>query len=111
MNIEAFFKMTYGLYIIATKDGDILNGYTANTAFQITAPPAQIAISCSKDNYTCALIKNSKHFSISVMQQDTKPEIIGLVGYKSGKKVNKFKAINYLTSTTGAPIVTENCLA
>lgn len=111
MNIEAFFKITYGLYIICTKDGDTLNGYIANTAFQVTAEPSQIAISCSKDNYSCQLIKNSKCFSISILNQDAKAETIGLFGYKSGRDENKFENINYITSATGAPIVTDDCIA
>jgi len=111
MNIEAFFKITYGLYIIATKDGNKLNGYIANTAFQVTAEPAQIAISCSKNNYTCELIKHSQCFSISILNQDAKAETIGLFGYKSGKELNKFENINYITATSGAPIVTEDCIA
>jgi len=111
MNLEAFFKLTYGLYLITTKDGDKLNGYIANTAFQVTAEPAQIAISCSKENFTCDLIKNSLCFSISILKQDAKSDLIGLFGYQSGKNTNKFKQVNYITSSTGAPIVTEDCVA
>jgi flavin reductase (DIM6/NTAB) family NADH-FMN oxidoreductase RutF/rubredoxin len=111
MNFEAFFKITYGLYIIATKDDNKLNGYIANTAFQVTAEPAQIAISCNKDNYTCQLIKSSQVFSISILNQDAKAETIGLFGFQSGKDVNKFENIDYTMATTGAPIVTEDCIA
>ncbi len=111
MNIEAYFKITYGLYIIASKSEKQINGYIANTAFQVTAEPAQIAISCSKDNYTCHMIEDSGVFSISILNQDTKPELLGLFGYNTGKKVNKFESIQYTTGTTGAPIVIENCLA
>lgn len=111
MNIEAFFKITYGLYIIASKHGHQLNGYIANTAFQVTADPPQIAISCSKNNYTCHMIEASNSFSISILSQHVKPDIIGLFGYHSGKDINKFEHIKYTTATTGAPIVTEDCLA
>ncbi|WP_430815560.1 flavin reductase [Carboxylicivirga sp. RSCT41] len=111
MNIEAFFKITYGLYIIATKSGDKLNGYVANTAFQVTAEPAQIAISCSKDNHSCQMIRDSRVFSISILSQDARSETIGLFGYNSGESVNKFESITYSTASTGAPIVTEDCIA
>ncbi|TRX70259.1 flavin reductase [uncultured Carboxylicivirga sp.] len=111
MNIEAFFKLSYGLYIIATKNKDKLNAYIANTAFQVTAQPPQIAISCSKDNYTCGMIQSSKIFSISVLNQEAKSETIGLFGYKSGRDINKFENISYTTATTGAPIVKEDSIA
>lgn len=111
MNIQAFFKITYGLYIIASKNGSRLNGYIANTAFQVTAEPPQIAISCSKDNHTCHMIEASGVFSISILSQNAKPDIIGLFGYNSGKEINKFNTIAYTFGTTGAPIVTEDCLA
>lgn len=111
MNLEAFFKITYGLYIIATKDGTKLNGYIANTVFQVTAQPPQIAISCSKDNKTCRMIENSRIFSISVLKQAVSSEILGRFGYKSGKDINKFEKINYTTGETGAPLITEDCLA
>ncbi len=111
MNIEAYFKLTYGLYIIATKLNDKRNGYIANTAFQVTAEPSQIAISCSKDNYTCLMIRQSGIFSISILSQDASAEIIGLFGYNTGEKLDKFKSISFTESKTGSPIVTEDCIA
>jgi flavin reductase (DIM6/NTAB) family NADH-FMN oxidoreductase RutF/rubredoxin len=111
MNYEAFFKISYGLYIISSGYDGQKNGYIANTAFQVTAEPAQIAISCNKDNYTCPLIENGGIFSISVLDQNTKSDTIGLFGYKSGKKVNKFDKIQYITSNQGTPIVIEDCIA
>ena len=51
MNIEAFFKVSYGLYIIGSAYDGKRSGYVANTAFQVTAEPARFAISCSKNNY------------------------------------------------------------
>jgi len=111
MNLEAFFKISYGLYVIATKHEHKLNGYIANTAFQVTATPAQIAISCSKANHTCHLIEKSRCFSISILKQEASAETIGLFGYKSGSNLNKFSNINYITAVTGAPVVTNDCLA
>jgi len=111
MNIEAFFKITYGLYIISSKADDKLNGYVANTAFQVTAEPPQIAISCNKDNLTCELIEQSGQFSISILSQEAKPETIGLFGYQSGKETNKFSNINYKNSKAGTPVVLDDAIA
>jgi len=111
MNIEAFFKISYGLYIISSGDEKQKSGYIANTAFQVTADPPQIAISCNKDNYTSEIINNTGAFSISILKQETSPETIGLFGYKSGKDVDKFPDIEYLTGSTGIPIVTTDSIA
>ena len=62
MNTEAFFKITYGLYIVSSGNSTLKNGYIANTAFQVTAEPPQIAIACNKDNYTASLIEKTKVF-------------------------------------------------
>ena len=111
MNIEAFFKITYGLYVIGARVGDKINGYISNTVFQVTAEPAQIAISCSKDNFTSGLITESKAFSISVLEEDVSSNIMGTFGYKSGRNINKFEGFKYLTGQTGSPILLDNTIA
>lgn len=111
MNIEAFFKISYGLFVIATKHGSKQNAYIANTAFQVTADPPQIAISCNKNNFSCHLIQSSGRFSISVLNQNAKAETIGLLGYQSGKDINKLKNLQTINSSFETPIVTEDCIA
>lgn len=111
INIEAFFKITYGLYIISSKYKEKQSGYISNTVFQVTAEPKQFAICCSKNNFTAELIKKRKAFSISVLNKEVESDIIGLFGYNSGKDVNKFENVNYITGKTGVPIVTDDTLA
>jgi flavin reductase (DIM6/NTAB) family NADH-FMN oxidoreductase RutF len=111
INIEAFFKITYGLYIVSSRIDDKLNGFISNSVVQITAEPVQFAVCCHKDNYTSILIIESKNFSISVLHKDARAELIGLFGYKSGRDINKFESINYITGKTGVPIVTDDTIA
>ncbi|NQU34983.1 MAG: rubredoxin [Bacteroidetes bacterium] len=111
MNIEAFFKITYGLYIVSSGNKDNKSGYIANTAFQVTAEPPQVAIACNKDNYTAILIDKNKAFSISILKQEASPEIIGKFGYKSGKDIDKFVDSNFVVGSTGIPIVTDESIA
>lgn len=111
MNYEAYFKISYGLFVIGTQYDGKANGYIANTAFQVTAEPPKLAISCNKDNYSAEMIKKSKSFSISVLSINSKPEIIGTFGYKSGKDIDKFSAFKYQTGKTNSPILTEDCIA
>jgi flavin reductase (DIM6/NTAB) family NADH-FMN oxidoreductase RutF/rubredoxin len=111
MNYEAFFKLTYGLYVVSSRDGDKMNGYIGNTAFQVTANPAQIAISSSKDNFTTAMIEKSGVFSISVLKKDASSDIIGLFGFQSGKETNKFNDVAYKIGKSEAPIVLSASIA
>jgi flavin reductase (DIM6/NTAB) family NADH-FMN oxidoreductase RutF/rubredoxin len=111
MNTEAFFKLTYGLYIIGSGTKSKNSGYIANTAFQVTADPPQIAIACNKNNYTSELINETKSFSISVLKEDTSSETIGLFGYKSGIDVKKFNNDEFHFGKNGAPIYTAEAIA
>ena len=111
MNREAFFKISYGLYIVSTADGEQKGGYVANTVFQVSSNPARIAISCSKDNFTNHLIKNSGVFAISVLREDYDKEIMNRFGYRSGKDTDKFEGIQTLKGKTAAPIVKDDCIA
>jgi flavin reductase (DIM6/NTAB) family NADH-FMN oxidoreductase RutF/rubredoxin len=111
MNIEAFFKVSYGLYIISSNNNEKQNGYIANTVFQVTSDPINFAVCCSKNNFTAKLIEDSKLFSISVLRQDTRSELIRTFGYKSGKDIDKFTDIKYIMGKTGVPIVTDETIA
>lgn len=111
MNIEAFFKVSYGLYLISSQYDGELTGYVANTAFQVTAEPARFAISCSKDNYSIDIIRKSGAFSISILDKYASADLIGKFGFNSSSNTKKFDGVNYITAETGAPIVTDECIA
>ncbi|MCD6179072.1 MAG: flavin reductase [Bacteroidales bacterium] len=111
MQIEAFFKLSYGLYVVSTKSKDKLNGYIANTVFQVTAEPAQLAVSCSKDNLSAKMIDESGAFSVSIIHKDAGQKVISTMGYKTGYEINKFDGLNYIEGQSGSPILTDDCLA
>ncbi len=111
MNPETFFKITYGLYVVSSKYGDKLSGFVSNTVFQVTAEPAQLAIVCSKNNFTTNLISQSNAAGISLLQRETTQEIIGTFGYKSGKDFNKFENFKYKIGKTGVPILLDDTIA
>lgn len=52
MDQTAFFKLSYGLYIISTTSEGKDAGCVANTLHQVTSSPAQLAVTLNKDNYT-----------------------------------------------------------
>ncbi len=111
MNVEAFFKVTYGLFVVSTKSNNKLYGYISNTVFQVTAEPAKFAITCSKNNYTSGMILESGIFAFSVLQKETRPDIIGTFGYRTGKDLDKFEKFNFITGKTGSPILMDDTVA
>ena len=111
MNIETYFKISYGLYVVSSVKDNKLNGYISNTVFQVTAEPAKFAIACSKNNYTAEMIQHSRVFSISVLKKETRPDILGTFGYKSGRDTDKFSGFSYKKGTTGVPILIDDTLA
>jgi len=111
MNQETFYTLSYGLYVISAQTKEKKNGYVANTAFQVTAEPSQLAISCNKDNLSAQIIAESGFFSVSVLEQEASKDILGRFGYKSGKDIDKFEQTQYFETPEGIPVVTEDCVA
>ena len=108
MKKEPFFSLSYGLYVVASAQGDQRGAYIANTVFQVSADPAMFAISCHKDNTTAAVINESKAFSFSVLEKDAPLAFIQALGYKHGEDKDKFRQLNYTRGTTGVPMVYDH---
>ncbi len=111
MNLNALYKLGYGMYIIGSRKGDRLNGQVANTVFQITSEPPTVAVSINKQNLTHEFIKESGVFSASILHQDTPLSFIGHFGWKSGRDINKLEGINYKAGNSGAPVITDHAVA
>lgn len=111
MKLKAFHKISYGLYLIATEYEGKKAGYIANTMFQVTSTPPQLAISCHKKNQSTQIILESGSFSVSVLQKDVNMKIIGDFGFMSSADIDKFSGTNIITAVTGAPIVLDSSVA
>jgi flavin reductase (DIM6/NTAB) family NADH-FMN oxidoreductase RutF/rubredoxin len=111
MKYKAFHKLSYGLYIIATRLNGENAGYIGNTAFQVTSDPPKIAISCHKKNASADKILQSKIFSLSVLKKESSTALIGEFGFMSGSEVDKFRNVETKTASTGAPIVLDSAVA
>ncbi len=71
VDFEAFFKITYGLFIVSSGDKTKGNGFISNTVFQVSADPPRFAVCCNKDNFTAGFIARTGAFSVSILEQDT----------------------------------------
>ncbi|MFY9153565.1 MAG: flavin reductase [Prolixibacteraceae bacterium] len=111
MKLKAFHKLSYGLYLVASEFQGKKAGYIANTTFQVTSQPEQLAISCHKKNLSTQTIIDSGIFSVSVLKKEVNMKIIGDFGFMSSNDIDKFSGIKTITSVTGAPIVLESSVA
>lgn len=101
MDLKAFFKLSYGVYIVTSKDGDKESGCVINTMTQVTSKPAQLCVTLNKDNYTTELVQASGIFNVSVLLESVSMDTIRNFGFQSGKNVNKFENFECLTDTNG----------
>ncbi len=111
IDFNAFFKFTYGLYIVSSGDSEKKNGYISNSVFQVTAEPPKFAATCNKDNLTMHFIKETGKFSVSVLAKDATMEIFSVFGYKSGRELDKFGKVEMIYGKTGVPVVTTHAIA
>lgn len=111
MEYKAFHKLSYGLYIVASEINGKPFGYIGNTVFQVTSNPAQIAISCHKNNDTHSVILKSGIFSISVLRKEVSTSLIGEFGFMASSEIDKFAKVNIIRHITGAPIVIDSVVA
>ena len=95
MDTNAFFKLSYGLYIVTSKKDDKESGCVINTMTQITAQPAQVAITINKENYTTSLIQDSRVFNVSVLLDNVSMDVIKTFGFHSGRNTDKIKDGNF----------------
>jgi flavin reductase (DIM6/NTAB) family NADH-FMN oxidoreductase RutF len=111
MNLQALHRMTYGMYLVCSKEGGKFNGQLSNTVFQVCSDPPIVATALNKQNLTNEYVSSSKVFTVSILSQETPLSFIGGFGFKSGRDVDKLKGLNYKMGETGAPIVLDNTLA
>ncbi|MCL2069394.1 MAG: flavin reductase [Treponema sp.] len=104
----AFFKLTYGLFVLTSAKNGKDGGCITNTVIQITDNPKQIAIALNKSNFTHDLISDSKKFNVSVLTTDSKFDIFQRFGFQSGRDTDKFAGFesNCKKSNNGLSYVT-----
>lgn len=108
MDLNAFTKLSYGVYVVSTWDEGRPTGFTGNSAMQVTAEPATIAVSVNHNNYTNQCIRKTGKFAISVLGEHSDPAIIGTFGFQSGKDTDKFATVDYEVKEH-LPVIRDSC--
>ncbi|MBR5543308.1 MAG: flavin reductase [Oscillospiraceae bacterium] len=96
MNKRAFYDLSYGVYVVTTKDGGRDVGCVANSTMQITSSPATFAVSINHENYTNKCISESGVFAVSILSEKADPKIIGAFGFSSSRDTDKFEGVETL---------------
>lgn len=108
MDKLAFFKLTYGLYIITTQYKEHFAGCVVNTVVQATAEEKpKLLVTVNKDNDTNKTMLKSKKVNISVLSQDADMLLIGKFGFRSSKDFNKLEGTENILGNNGIPVVTQ----
>jgi len=98
--VNAVRTFSYGLFIITANFEGKDNGQTANTCFQITSDPVQIALGLNKNNLTHELVAKSGKFGVSILDQKGH-DLVRNFGYRSGRDANKFEKIKVHRGKSG----------
>lgn len=103
MDNKALYNLTYGVFMLAAKAGDKVNGCITNTCIQVANSPTRVAISVLNTNYTCDLIKEGGVFCLSLLDKTCTMETIRHFGFQSGRDVDKFGHIRPKLDGNGVP--------
>ena len=108
---EATYKITYGLFMLTTTDGEKQNGCIVNTVSMITDNPTRIVVFVNKANYSEELLRKTGVLKVSVLTESAPFEIFKQFGFQSGRDVDKFEGGRYETSENGLYYLPEHANA
>ena len=101
------YKLTYGLFVLTTTDGEKQNGCIVNTVSMITDNPKRITVFVNKANYTEELLRKTGVFNVSVLTEKTPFDIFKQFGFASGRDTDKFANTAYPKTENGLYYIPE----
>lgn len=101
----ALFKISYGLFVVTSKDGNRDNGLIVNTVTQVTNTPNRIAVTINKQNYSHDVIKETGIMNVNCLSTDAPFSVFENFGFKSGRNADKFEGITPNRSENGLAVL------
>lgn len=108
MDREAVYKISYGLFVLTTKDDEKQNGCIVNTVSMITDNPTRLVVFVNNANYTCEMIKKSGVFNASILTESAPFELFKQFGFSSGRDTDKFQGKAYPKTDNGVYYIAEH---
>ena len=100
-DMNALFKIGYGLYVVTSNDGKKDNGLIVNTVTQVTNTPNRVAVTINKENYSHHVIEKTGKMNLCCLSQDAPFRIFETFGFQSGRTTDKFEDTEVLRSENG----------
>lgn len=107
MDNKVMFNLSYGLFVLTTKDGEKYNGCITNTLQQITTEPNRVTFAVNKSNYTHDMVLKTKEFNMSILSEKASFDIFKHFGFQSGRDVDKFANYPMALSENGIPYIKD----
>mgnify|MGYP002294835482 CR=1 FL=1 len=104
--MKALETISYGMYIVSTKNDNKNYGCVINTLTQVTASNVLVSITLNKENATNQALRESKKCAVSILSEQATSELIAKFGYFSSVDTDKFQGIN-IKDSDGISVVTE----
>lgn len=104
---SALFKISYGLYVVTSFDGNRHNGLIINTVTQVTNTPDRLAVTINKSNYSHDVIKDTGILNVCCLSVDAPFSVFQNFGFKSGKDTDKFADTPFWTSENGLAVPSQ----
>lgn len=100
-------KLTYGLYVMTSADGDERGGMLVTWVTQASFDPPLLAVAVQNSAHTTGLIRKSGAFTLNFMADEQRKEA-GAFGKKYAKVGDKFADFpHHSGAATGSPILDD----
>ena len=106
-DLNALFKIGYGLYVVTSNDGVRDNGLIVNTVAQLTSSPDRIGVTINKSNYSHHLIKQTGKMNVNCLSTDAPFSVFENFGFRSGRNADKFADTEFMRSDNGLAFLTR----
>ena len=105
---NAMRNLSYGLFVVTTKNANKQNGCITNTVMQVTTSPNAITLAVNKQNLTCGMIMESGVFNVSIISEKASFDLFKHFGFQSGRDVDKFEGYpDFKVSSNGVNYITK----
>ena len=95
-----------GVCVVTVRAGERVNGMTVAWATQVSFKPKLIMVAIAPPRYTHGLLKESGFFCINALATESM-DIARHFGFKSGRKVDKLKNVEYRNALHGSPVLED----
>ena len=83
-------KLSYGLFVLTSREGDKDNGCIINTAQMLTDNPKRVTIAVNRQNLSRDMIARTGLFNLSVLTEEVPFKVFERFGFVSGRDADKF---------------------